>query len=320
MVGPAVVSAGAQRAAASPVTPAQIDRARARDLITLARHMGYETAPTARGEHCLVRHDSLKISRNRWCWHSRGRVGGSTIDFAMRFGGLSFPDAVRAVLAATGGDTPGAADVCAAGSGSRGDTCDESRGDRQLTLPPRADSDRTVTAYLTARRGLSEALVRRALDDGSVYEDTRRNCVFVGFDEAGAARYATRRGTGRRFHADCPGSDKRFGFVLPGDESLWYLFESPIDALSHATLAPMRGWSDGVRLSLGGTSPAALMRRLEHRPAPRRLILCLDNDDAGRASARALVRTLARHPVRVTVCHPARHDFNDELCRPGDGR
>ena len=46
------------------------------------------------------------------------------------------------------------------------------------------------------------------------------------------------RGTGEKhFRMDCSGSDKRFSFHLKGSNTeTLYIFESPIDALSYATL------------------------------------------------------------------------------------
>lgn len=62
------------------------------------------------------------------------------------------------------------------------------------------------------------------------------------------------------------------------------MFESPIDALSLATLFKARGvatWDRGHYLSLGGTSPLALLQFLYDRPEIDRIYLCLDNDKAG---------------------------------------
>jgi DNA primase len=97
------------------------------------------------------------------------------------------------------------------------------------------------------------------------------------------------------------------------------VFEAPIDALSHATLQQRGGWKwSGHRLSLGGTSPAALTAFLERNPQITRVILHLDSDTAGLKAARKIKAELAadsrfKH-LRVSVNPPRRgKDYNDVL-------
>ena len=125
-------------------------------------------------------------------------------------------------------------------------------------------------------------------EEGILYESRERyNCVFVGRDTGGKARYAFLRGTGEAYKQDVAGSDKRYGFCLPAaDPESPYLAvtESPIDALAVASLVKRQG-GDCRRahyLSLGGTAPRALLRFLKDHPKVKYLSLCLDNDAAGR--------------------------------------
>jgi hypothetical protein len=119
-----------------------------------------------------------------------------------------------------------------------------------------------------------------------LYESARHhNCVFVGFDTNGKARFAALRATKGNFKSDVAGSDKRFGFILPPinpDSSSVGVFESPIDALSHQTLEPC---FDGYRLSLGCTALTALLCFLERHGAVNNCIVCTDNDAAGNKAA-----------------------------------
>ena len=78
---------------------------------------------------------------------------------------------------------------------------------------------------------------------GLLYEDAEHhNCVFVGKNSAGQAKYAGLRGTydrdGKGFRGDVTGSDKRVGFALPYDRSSdqVFVFEAPIDLMSYLTL------------------------------------------------------------------------------------
>ena len=65
-------------------------------------------------------------------------------------------------------------------------------------------------------------MIRQFLNAGLLYEDAvHHNCVFVGKNSAGQAKYAGLRGTydldGPGFKGDAPGSDKNTGFSLPHD-------------------------------------------------------------------------------------------------------
>lgn len=82
------------------------------------------------------------------------------------------------------------------------------------------------------------------------------------------------------------GSDKRYSFSLSSaykDSPCVAVTESPIDALSVASLLKMQGedWTKNHYLSLGGTAPRALLRFLHDHPAITHVSLCLDNDRAG---------------------------------------
>jgi hypothetical protein len=56
-----------------------------------------------------------------------------------------------------------------------------------------------------------------------LYEDERKNCVFVGYDEEKQPRFISLRGTGsKRFRKDLWGSDKTYPFYC-----LWYSKTGP---------------------------------------------------------------------------------------------
>ncbi|MCL2866930.1 MAG: hypothetical protein FWF47_04105 [Clostridia bacterium] len=86
----------------------------------------------------------------------------------------------------------------------------------------------------------------------------------MGYDEQDAARFASVRGTYGDYCGDCAGSDKRYGFMMsacaPSDRL--YIFESPIGAMSRASLekaitGDAGAWKRHSRLSLAGTSNTA---------------------------------------------------------------
>jgi hypothetical protein len=136
--------------------------------------------------------------------------------------------------------------------------------------------------------------------------------VFVGFDGNSQPRYAALRGTYGDFKGEAPGSNKRYGFLLPPvnpNSPIVAVFESAIDSLAHATLCP--DWS-GYRLSLGGVSLAALTQFLALHGDVRYVDVCTDNDEAGDDCAEQIAGLHKRVQVR-RVTPPTGKDWNDCL-------
>ena len=158
--------------------------------------------------------------------------------------------------------------------------------------------------------------------------DAYHNCVFVGRDIEGRARFACLRGTRDGFRIDVKGSDKRYNFcLLAADPKCPRLAvaESPIDALSLATLVKLSGgeWRDSHYLSLGGTAPRAMLQFLHDHPHVTQVSLCLDNDKAGMVGMERLenaIREDQELAQRVKLIYhnppPAEHgkDYNEFLC------
>ena len=182
------------------------------------------------------------------------------------------------------------------------------------------------------RRGINPDIINRCIQAGILYESQYYNplsehhnaavCVFAGRDESDKVVFAALRGIFRDFKKDKAGSDKRYNFCFPAKKSKsrhLAVFEAPIDALSHATLQQRNGWEwDGHRLSLGGTSSVALISFLERNPQIRRVILHLDNDEAGIIAARKIKTQLNADSrfshIRVSVNPPRRgNDYNEAL-------
>ena len=252
------------------------------------------------GVYRCRQHPSLAVKDDRlsWYWHSKGIGGHGALDYLIKAEDLPFRQAVETVA-----HIPAAAPISA-----------ERPTDKRLILPEKAGMlQARLIDYLCNRRGISSEIVTALLDEGRIYEDKRGNVVFVGFDEQSAARFASLRGTGSQpFRMDCAGSDKRYGFCMGNApaETL-YIFESPIDAMSHATLAGE--WRQGNRLSLAGTSDTALPKYLEAHPGAKELVLCLDNDPPGREASVNIARKYAAQGYRTRIELPQGKDYNTDL-------
>ena len=144
-----------------------------------------------------------------------------------------------------------------------------------FALPPRGDSFKAYQ-YL-AGRGVCDEVLAFCFHTGRVYGTNRKtaereytNCVFVGFDESGNPAHAGLRGTQGFFRGNVTGSDKRHPFCIPAEEgaSTLALYESPIDAMSDASLRIRRGaaWREQHYLSLDGLSMLPIEIFLKSHP------------------------------------------------------
>ncbi len=196
-----------------------------------------------------------------------------------------------------------------------------------FALPPKHADNRRVFSYLRSR-GIDAEIINHCIKHRQLYEDAEHhNCVFVGY-ENGKPAYGALRGTlsDSTFAGEVPGSDKRFSFAVPlcaGGKTLC-VFEAAIDALSYLTLLKLRGqdWRTANTLSLSGIYqprkdgtirfPAALEQYLKDNPGVERIVLCLDNDEPGRAASAAIQRSLPQYEV---IDNPPRSgkDYNDQL-------
>ena len=156
------------------------------------------------------------------------------------------------------------------------------------------------------------------------------NCVFTGLDEKNIIKYASMRGItyNSSFRQDVVGSDKQYGFSMLGTSDMVYVFEAPIDALSHASLFKLCSldWKKDSRISLGGVCEVALDKFLEQHPNIKKISFCLDNDRPGRNNVygvynehkgryeiRSLLKTYAEKGYEVYASFPATKDYNMDL-------
>ena len=189
---------------------------------------------------------------------------------------------------------------------------------QEFSLPPRNADDRRVFAYLR-KRGIAPQVIRQFLNSGLLYEDAEHhNCVFVGKNSAGQAKYAGLRGTydrdGKGFRGDVTGSDKHISFALPYDRSSdqVFVFEAPIDLMSYLTLH--RDMVNAVALC--GLYDGALQAYLQAHPEIRRIALCLDADEPGEKAAQQLQEKYQLQGYAVTVEKPrCGKDWNEYLQR-----
>lgn len=296
------------------VSKEQIAQAKEWDLLSyLQTHEPQELKRCGPHEYCTRTHDSLKISHGKWCWNSRGIGGRTALDYLIKVRGMDFVGAVEALC------------------GYRAPPPQERpapKPPKPFKLPEASRFPSMMLAYLQSR-GIHPDLISACIKNGSLYESRRyQNCVFVGRDTEGRARFACLRGTRDNFRIDVESSDKRYNFSLPAADPKCprlAVAESPIDALSLATLVKLSGddWQSSHYISLGGTAPRAMLQFLHDHSHVTQVSLCLDNDKAGMVGMDRLEQAIREDPElskRVTLIYhnppPAEHgkDYNEFLC------
>ena len=280
-------------------TQEQIDRANQVNLEQFLRSQGEELIKSGR-EYRWKNHDSLTVKGNKWFRHSQSK-GGYPIDFVMEFYDKTFPEAMQMLIGEE------AIEIAA-----------EPAPKAEFRLPPRCESNERIIKYLTEERKLPKDLVEEFIADGLIYEDAmHHNVVFVGENINSIPRYAHCRGTADKFRMDVAGSDKSYGFCYRGKGKELFVFEAPIDMLSHIALYPA-GWRERSYLSLGGVSPKALERFLSERQDIESIYIATDNDEAGNNAAEKLAELI---PQEISVYRflPNAEDWNEELINERNG-
>jgi len=303
------------------VNKEQIEQARTIDLLSyLQANEPHELKRSGLNEFRTVTHSSLVISNGKWIWNKTGVGGVSALDYLIKVRGMRFVDAVETVCDSR----------AAVVSALPVNTANAPK--KFAFYPPKPSRYATKAVRYLQQRGISAEVINRCIQMGILFESRYYNpqsehhnavvCVFAGPNESGRVVFAAMRGVSADFKKDKAGSDKRYNFCLPAknpNRRHLAVFESPIDALSHATLQQRDGWDCDVhRLSLGGTSNVALISFLERNPQIKRVILHLDNDEAGIIAARKIKMQFNADSrfahIRVSVNPPRRgKDYNEVL-------
>lgn len=311
-------------------TDEEIDRANRTDILYLAEKYGYESEKAGRKAVHMKHSGGLYLfpESNRffqWTGPDSGIKGGA-VDFVMREEKLSFGEAVGKLL---GKDYA----LC-----TRDEIKPYKKSPRKpLVLPDRAKNFRRAYWYLTSVRGIDPEIVRYFMGQKMIYQEAKYgNCVFVGYDPNGTAKYCAMRAASEKssFKMDAENSDKSYPFYYEGKSDLLIVSESPIDLMSHATLAKVyynRDWTRDHRLSLGCLWDGALERYLKNHPEIKRLVFAVDNDylsrdkdgiltNWGQRTAAKWYKKYGERGYECTIHRPHLKDFNLDLTEMRKGR
>lgn len=193
----------------------------------------------------------------------------------------------------------------------------QNKENQEFILPKKNNTYRHMIAYLINTRQIDKDIVYKIIKEEKLYEDTNKNCVFIGYDKDNNPRYANKRGTNTNipFKGEIRNSDKSHPFYFGDNGDTVYIFESPIDAMSHASIYKLKGldWEKQYRLSLGGLTEIGLDTFLKENPQIKNIILCLDTDKPGQEAEQKLLNKYTERNYNTSLYYISEKDMNDEL-------
>ena len=260
-----------------PFTDEQKQLANSVDLAEYLRVRG-EKLERVGIEHKLIyydssgKHDSITIRGSKWFDH-KNQTGGGAIKFMQEFYGMDFQTAVQELLGRT--VTP------LSHSPPKAIAKEEKK---EFKLPVANPNMHRVFAYLIKQRFIAPDIISHFAKQHTLYEDKQHhNAVFVGLDENGVPRQASKRSTnsfGKTFRITCEGSDTRYSFSHFGKLEKLFVFEAPIDMLSYLTLHP-ENWQQHSYIAMNGVYENAVLTALKNHSNINEIVLCVDNDEGG---------------------------------------
>lgn len=280
-----------------------------------AQHIGFTLLRKGKYLTCKE-HDSLRIDTDKQkFWRNAYGVSGDIIDFAQHFEGLDKKDAIAKLK-----NIAHITNDISAPIKHLGRSVPDTEPPQPFALPEKDVNNKNVFAYLTQTRKIDRQIVSELIDNQRLYQDKRKNCVFVGRDNQHKPVFASQRGTNsqRKFVADIVGSDYNECFYLNhGENKRLFVAESVIDILSVATLLKNADidYHDYNYLALSGTHKTqAITHHLQQQPA-KSVILCLDNDAAGAAATERIKQQLSElgYQDNIEVWKPEHKDWNEDL-------
>ena len=293
-----------------PFTDEQKILANSVDLEEFLRMRG-EKLERAGVEHKLIyydssgKHDSITIRGSKWFDH-KNQTGGGAIKFMQEFYGMDFQTAVQELLGQR---------VTPLSHSPPKTIAKEEK--KEFKLPEANANMHRVYAYLIKQRFIAPEVITHFAKQHTLYEDKEHhNAVFVGIDENGVPRQASKRSTnsyGNSFRITCQGSDTRYSFAHFGESKRLYVFEAPIDMMSFLTLYP-KDWQKHSCIAMNGVYENAVLAALKNHSNLSEVILCVDNDEGGIEAVGRLKDILSENGYTdVKRLAPKFKDWNEVL-------
>lgn len=262
-------------------------------------------------------HSSLTFAEDgSWTYFKTKATGRTALNYLIEVEGVSFVEAVREINRIQGGVRPSFQPVKTSLPPA------EKKPAKEFKLPRPDKNNYAATAYLR-KRCIHPNVLTVYKQKKILYQTSFKdhpNCVFVGRDGNGEPKGGSLRGCSQiQFRRDIPGSKKIYPFYIEAvtDADTVEVYEAPIDAMSGASLKIMQhtgNWRGIHYLALGDTDYATLDAFLTYYPNITHIVLCLDNDEAGRTRTQDIIKHLKGSGKTVEDRPPPiGKDYNDTL-------
>lgn len=278
-------------------TESQITAANQTDLVAFLMSRGEKLKPC--GNQYLWERHQVWIHGYEWYTHYDSK-GGYAVSFVMRYYGLTFQNAIAELL---------------------GDSVSEilppkyqPKPIKVLTLPQPNATMNHVYAYLMEKRFIARDVITHFAKSKTLYEDAQyHNCIFLGLDEEGIPKHCHRRATGSSFKCTEAGSQAEYSFHHDGESEWLFVFEAPVDMLAFITLH-QKDWQKHSYVALCSVSERAILHRLQVNPKLIKIVLCLDNDNAGISACHRIKEILKdKGYTNVRMLHSINKDWDEDV-------
>lgn len=295
--------------------------AREIQITDYAQELGYTLVRKGR-YYSLKEHDSVMIDPDKnYFWrnsqpgtgHSIG-YGDTVIGFAQMFSGKTMKEIITDFSGRISEDATQRTYHPRPNELQR-----EDNKNVELELPPKNENMKRVYAYLIKSRYIDQDIVQYFVDNQLLYQDTKGNCVFVGYDDKNTPVYTLQRGTDtrHRFVRDCIGCNYDYGMYINHGSNTLIVHEAAIDCMSLMSVLSAKGYNiqDYNYLIMSGNCKIESISSHIQKDHIKHLIIAVDNDLGGEKSI-AAIRSMIKEKelsIEISECLPEKKDWNEEI-------
>ena len=286
-------------------------------ILDYAKEIGLHPKMIGSKYYTLIEHDSVRIDsiKNIFYQNSTG-ARGSVIDFALTFTSLSIQEVLSDFEKRVYNGNTKNYDKSKFNADN---VCESTSIKKHLVLPRKDVNMKNVFAYLMQQRMIDKDIISEMVHRKMLYQDQRKNCVFVSYKNKEAV-FATIRGTNtyKRYVGDAKGCDYSHSFFINNNADKLLITESVIDAMSKMELFKMAGVDyhlyNYLVLSGTGKFESALKYHINTKKYDE-IRICTDNDSAGLLCAINIDKFLYNNNFQGKIIKdlPRYKDINDDL-------
>lgn len=263
--------------------------------------------------YTLKEHQSVRIDPYKNCfWRNSNGASGSIIDFSIEFENKDKDTAINDLAILVNGEKNYQSIMPL--------PVKPIKESKEFELPLPDNNMKNVFAYLINTRKIDKDIVREMVHEKRLYQDIRKNCVFVSYNDKGKADFASFRGTNteKRFLGDVENSNYDMCWHKENGSNSLVVTESVIDALSYMTLIKENGGdyrAFNYQALSSSQKASATLNMVEVNKDIDTVIIALDNDNSGLTATYDLQNNLREKGFSGNIREhiPKENDWNSQL-------